>query len=38
MRRAKQLNELGIHFIDAGVSGGVWGLENGYALMVGGEH
>lgn len=37
MRRAKQLNEFGIHFIDAGVSGGVWGLENGYALMVGGD-
>ena len=37
MRRAAQLVEHGIHFIDAGVSGGVWGLENGYALMVGGE-
>jgi 6-phosphogluconate dehydrogenase len=37
MRRAGQLAEHGIHFIDAGVSGGVWGLENGYALMVGGE-
>ena len=37
MRRAKQLNELGIHFIDAGVSGGVWGLDYGYALMVGGD-
>jgi 6-phosphogluconate dehydrogenase len=37
MRRAEQLAEHGIHFIDAGVSGGVWGLENGYALMVGGE-
>ena len=37
MQRAKQLSELGIHFIDAGVSGGIWGLENGYALMVGGE-
>ena len=37
MRRADQLAEHGIHFIDAGVSGGVWGLENGYALMVGGE-
>ena len=37
MRRAEQLAEYGIHFIDAGVSGGVWGLENGYALMVGGE-
>jgi len=37
MQRASQMNELGIYFIDAGVSGGVWGLENGYALMVGGE-
>ena len=37
MRRAVQVAEHGIHFIDAGVSGGVWGLENGYALMVGGE-
>ncbi|NNF95367.1 MAG: decarboxylating 6-phosphogluconate dehydrogenase [Halobacteria archaeon] len=37
MQRAKRLREFGIHFIDAGVSGGVWGLENGYALMVGGE-
>lgn len=37
MRRAKQLNELGIHFIDAGVSGGVWGLDYGYGLMVGGD-
>lgn len=36
MRRAEQVAEHGIHFIDAGVSGGVWGLENGYALMVGG--
>ena len=30
------LGDAGIHFIDAGVSGGVWGLQNGYALMVGG--
>lgn len=37
MRRAGQLAEHAIHFIDAGVSGGVWGLENGYALMIGGE-
>jgi 6-phosphogluconate dehydrogenase len=37
IRRSEQLAEHGIHFIDAGVSGGVWGLENGYALMVGGE-
>src|SRR3954449_12196214 len=31
------LREKGIGYIDAGVSGGVWGLENGYALMVGGS-
>ena len=37
MRRAEQLAEHAVHFIDAGVSGGVWGLENGYALMIGGE-
>ena len=35
--RAKDLAERGIGFIDAGVSGGVWGLVNGYGLMVGGE-
>jgi 6-phosphogluconate dehydrogenase len=34
---AKDLATAGIGFIDAGVSGGVWGLENGYGLMVGGE-
>jgi 6-phosphogluconate dehydrogenase len=33
---AEQLAAKGIGFVDAGVSGGVWGLENGYALMVGG--
>jgi 6-phosphogluconate dehydrogenase len=33
---AEELGENGIGYIDAGVSGGVWGLENGYALMVGG--
>jgi 6-phosphogluconate dehydrogenase len=39
-RRAAQLAEKGIKFVDCGVSGGVWGLENGYALMYGGtkEH
>lgn len=37
VRHATQLAEHGIRFVDAGVSGGVWGLENGYALMVGGE-
>ncbi len=36
LRRGKMLAENGIHFVDAGVSGGVWGLDNGYALMVGG--
>ncbi|HEX9450900.1 MAG TPA: decarboxylating 6-phosphogluconate dehydrogenase [Burkholderiales bacterium] len=35
-RRAGWLNERGFGFVDAGVSGGVWGLENGYALMLGG--
>jgi 6-phosphogluconate dehydrogenase len=36
MRRGELLAGSGIGFVDAGVSGGVWGLENGYALMVGG--
>jgi len=35
--RAAQLAERGIAFVDAGVSGGVWGLKNGYCLMVGGD-
>ena len=35
--RADELAELGIGFVDAGVSGGVWGLQVGYCLMVGGE-
>lgn len=37
IRRGQQVGELGIGFIDAGVSGGIWGLENGYCLMVGGN-
>jgi len=37
IRRAEFLSEKGIQFIDAGVSGGIWGLEKGYCLMVGGE-
>ena len=37
IRRATKLSALGIHFIDAGTSGGIWGLENGYCMMVGGE-
>jgi 6-phosphogluconate dehydrogenase len=35
-RRAKQLSKQGIHYVDVGVSGGVWGLEVGYCMMVGG--
>jgi 6-phosphogluconate dehydrogenase len=37
IRHAAELAPHGIRFMDAGVSGGVWGLENGYALMVGGD-
>jgi 6-phosphogluconate dehydrogenase len=37
VRRGLALRELGIGFVDAGVSGGIWGLESGYCLMVGGE-
>jgi 6-phosphogluconate dehydrogenase len=36
-RRAEQLGAGGINFLDCGTSGGVWGLANGYCLMVGGE-
>jgi 6-phosphogluconate dehydrogenase len=35
--RAQRLAEQGIGYVDAGVSGGVWGKQNGYAIMVGGE-
>lgn len=37
MRRSKELAEKKLRFLDAGTSGGVWGLENGYALMIGGD-
>ena len=37
VRRQATLKERGIHYIDAGTSGGIWGLELGYCLMVGGE-
>jgi 6-phosphogluconate dehydrogenase len=37
MLRAKRLAERGLHFVDVGTSGGVWGLEKGFCLMVGGE-
>ena len=36
IRRAKSLESRGVHYVDAGVSGGVWGIERGYCLMVGG--
>jgi len=38
IRRAEKLKPHGIHFVDAGTSGGIWGLQNGYCLMVGGEN
>ena len=37
IRRAKQLSSNGIHYVDVGTSGGVWGLERGYCMMIGGE-
>ncbi|HEX6174022.1 MAG TPA: decarboxylating 6-phosphogluconate dehydrogenase [Candidatus Binatia bacterium] len=37
IRRAGKLKQLGIHFVDAGTSGGIWGLQEGYCLMIGGE-
>jgi 6-phosphogluconate dehydrogenase len=36
IRRAKELTAAGIHYVDVGTSGGVWGLERGYCLMIGG--
>ena len=37
LRRVEALARRGIHYVDVGTSGGVWGLENGYCLMIGGE-
>ncbi|MBV9386122.1 MAG: decarboxylating 6-phosphogluconate dehydrogenase [Chroococcidiopsidaceae cyanobacterium CP_BM_ER_R8_30] len=37
IRRAKELETKGIHYLDVGTSGGVWGLERGYCLMIGGQ-
>lgn len=37
IRRAKELKPAGIHYLDVGTSGGVWGLERGYCMMIGGE-
>jgi len=36
IRRSQQLKERGIHYVDVGTSGGVWGLERGYCMMIGG--
>jgi 6-phosphogluconate dehydrogenase len=37
IRRAKDLEQKGLHYVDVGTSGGVWGLERGYCMMIGGE-
>jgi 6-phosphogluconate dehydrogenase len=37
VRRSRECHERGIHYVDVGTSGGVWGLERGYCLMIGGE-
>jgi len=37
LRRAEKVTEAGLHLVDAGTSGGVWGLSEGYSMMVGGE-
>lgn len=37
VRRSQSLKEKGLHYVDVGTSGGVWGLERGYCMMIGGE-
>ncbi len=37
LKRAKELKAAGIHYVDVGTSGGVWGLDRGYCMMIGGE-
>lgn len=37
LRRAATVREAGLHYVDVGVSGGIWGLEEGYGMMIGGE-
>jgi 6-phosphogluconate dehydrogenase len=37
IRRAEELRKKGLHYVDVGTSGGVWGLERGYCMMIGGE-
>lgn len=38
IRRSNQLKEKGIHYVDVGTSGGIWGAERGYCLMIGGDN
>ena len=38
IRRAKELASKNIHYVDVGTSGGVWGLDRGYCMMIGGEN
>ncbi|KIG10497.1 phosphogluconate dehydrogenase (NAD(+)-dependent, decarboxylating) [Caballeronia concitans] len=37
IRRAARFRELGVHYVDVGTSGGIWGLERGYCMMIGGD-
>src|ERR1700743_3094926 len=37
VRRGKKLKESGIHYVDVGTSGGIWGIERGYCMMIGGD-
>lgn len=37
IRRARELAAMGLHYVDVGTSGGIWGIERGYCLMIGGE-
>jgi 6-phosphogluconate dehydrogenase len=37
VRRAKMLSDMGLHFVDVGTSGGIWGLSQGYSMMIGGD-
>ena len=38
IRRAQEVSAKGLHYMDCGTSGGIWGLKEGYSLMIGGEH
>ena len=37
IRRAAEFSEVGVHYVDVGTSGGIWGLERGYCMMIGGD-